>query len=96
MEKKYSEKLSKMKDELELKLRVEIHELEERKNLHINELMKNHDEAFVELKNYYNDITRDNLKLIKEYRGDIKKINEETEKNKKRIAELRDGNDEMK
>jgi hypothetical protein len=32
-----------MKEELELKLRVEIHELEERKNLHINELMKNHD-----------------------------------------------------
>jgi len=58
-----------MKEELELKLRVEIHELEERKNLHINELMKNHEEAFAELKNYYNEITRDNLKLIKEHKN---------------------------
>lgn len=43
MEKNYEGKLSKMKEELELKLRVEIHELQERKNLHINELMKNHE-----------------------------------------------------
>ena len=47
--------------------------------------MKNHEEAFTELKNYYNEITRDNLKLIKQYRGDIKQINEESEKNKKKI-----------
>lgn len=52
--KRYEEKLSSMKDELDLKLKVDIHELEERKNLHINELIKNHEEAFAELKNYYN------------------------------------------
>jgi len=40
---------------------VELHELEERKNLHINELMTNHEDAFTELKRYYNDITRENL-----------------------------------
>jgi len=85
MERSYEAKLAKMKEELELRQRVEVHELEERKNLHINELMKNHEEAFTELKNYYNEITRDNLKLIKQYRGDIKQINEESEKNKKKI-----------
>lgn len=36
IEKDYEAKLARMKEELELKERVEIHELEERKNLHIN------------------------------------------------------------
>jgi len=48
-----------------LKLKVEIHEIEERKNQHINDLMRNHEAAFAELKAYYNDITRENLGLIK-------------------------------
>jgi len=40
-------------------------QVEERKNLHINELMKKHEKAFGEIKNYYNDITHNNLDLIK-------------------------------
>jgi hypothetical protein len=59
---------------LELKLKVEIHELEERKNLHINELMMNHDNAFAELKKYYNDITAENLNLIKAHKEKIASI----------------------
>ena len=43
---------------------MEIHELEERKNLHINDLMRNHEKAFEELKLYYNEITAENLGLI--------------------------------
>lgn len=42
--------------------KVDIHEIEERKNLHINDLMKNHEKAFGQMKAYYNDITNDNLK----------------------------------
>ena len=61
----YENKLERLKEELELRLKVEIHEIEERKNQHINELMKNHEEAFKEMKEYYNDITRENLELIK-------------------------------
>lgn len=41
---------------------MDIHEIEERKNLHINDLMKNHEKAFGQMKAYYNDITNDNLK----------------------------------
>ena len=48
------------------------------------------------MKNYYNEITRDNIKLIKENRNEIKKINEESEKNKKKIFELRNSNNELK
>lgn len=42
---------------------MDIHEIEERKNLHINDLMKNHEKAFGQMKAYYNDITNDNLKV---------------------------------
>lgn len=48
------------------------------------------------MKNYYNEITRDNLKLIKEHKAEIKRINEESEKNKKKIFELRNSNNELK
>ena len=61
----YERKLEELRAELELRLKVEIHEIEERKNQHINDLMKNHEEAFREMKEYYNDITRENLELIK-------------------------------
>ena len=42
IEKKDQARLLQLKEELDLKLKVEVHEVEERKNLHINELMRNH------------------------------------------------------
>jgi len=68
--------MQELNDELDLRMKVEIHEIEERKNQHINDLLKNHEEAFREMKDYYNDITRENLELIRMY----KKKLEETKK----------------
>ena len=53
-----------LREELELRRKTEIHEIEERKNGQINTLMKNHEKAFSDIKNYYNDITLNNLALI--------------------------------
>jgi len=53
-----------IREEFELRHKTEIHEVEERKNLQINALMKNHEKAFSDIKNYYNDITLNNLALI--------------------------------
>lgn len=53
-----------LRDELDLRRKTEIHEVEERKNSHISELMRNHEKAFSDIKNYYNDITLKNLALI--------------------------------
>ena len=57
-----------LEKELQMKIKVEVHEIEERKNQHINELMINHDLAFKEMKEYYNSITRDNIGIIKQLR----------------------------
>lgn len=53
-----------LREEMELRRKTEIHEIEERKNSQINALMKNHEKAFSDIKNYYNDITLNNLALI--------------------------------
>ena len=57
--------MTNLEKELRLRMKVEIHEIEERKNQHINGLMQSHESAFREMKEYYNDITRENLEIIK-------------------------------
>lgn len=42
----YEKKMKLLRDDLELRRKQEIHEIEERKNSHINELMKKHERAF--------------------------------------------------
>ena len=64
IEGKYEKKMRTLRDELDLRRKTEIHEIEERKNGQINSLMKNHEKAFSDIKNYYNDITLNNLALI--------------------------------
>ena len=55
-------------------MKVEIHEIEERKNQHINDLMKNHEDAFREMKEYYNDITKENIELIRMHKEKLMDI----------------------
>lgn len=64
IEAKYDKKMKMLRDELDLRRKTEIHEVEERKNGQINTLMQRHEEAFTDIKNYYNDITLNNLALI--------------------------------
>ncbi|NXJ14650.1 DRC4 protein, partial [Odontophorus gujanensis] len=85
MEAKYSKKMQALRDELDLRRKTEIHEVEERKNSHINELMKNHEKAFLDFKNYHSDVTFQNLALIsllKEQMEEMKKKETRLEKEK--------------
>ena len=54
-----------VREDLEARREAEIKRIERRKDSHIAELMKSHEKAFGEIKNYYNDITHNNLDLIK-------------------------------
>ncbi|XP_022438566.1 dynein regulatory complex subunit 4 isoform X2 [Delphinapterus leucas] len=64
IEAKYDKKVRMLRDELELRRKTEIHEVEERKNGQISMLMQRHEEAFTDIRNYYNEITLNNLALI--------------------------------
>lgn len=91
----YENKLQLLREELELRLKVEIHEIEERKNQHINDLMTNHEKAFKEMKDYYNDITRENLDLIKMHREKLVDINATIESNQKTVDGLKRDNEDL-
>merc|ERR1719409_2378457 len=95
LEAQYEEQVEQLKIDLELKAKVEVHEIEERKNQHINELLFNHQEAFDEIKAYYNDITHDNLLLIKSLKDEIADMREREKKNQKRMVLLTQENKDL-
>jgi len=88
-----------MKEEreiLELRRRTEIHEIEERKNGQIHALMKNHEKSFSDIKNYYNDITLNNLALINSLKEQIEEMKKKEERLEKEIAEAMSQNRKLK
>uniref|UniRef100_A0A7S0URD1 Growth arrest-specific protein 8 domain-containing protein n=1 Tax=Polytomella parva TaxID=51329 RepID=A0A7S0URD1_9CHLO len=88
LQQKYEKKMKMLRDDLELRRKQEIHEIEERKNTHINELMKKHERAFAEIKNYYNDITHNNLDLIKTLKEDVAEMKKREAQNEKLMYEI--------
>jgi len=58
-------RLSDLNDRLEQKEKFHIHEVNERKNLHINDLIENHDSSVDRIKAYYGEVTKENLTEIK-------------------------------
>ncbi|XP_076809971.1 dynein regulatory complex subunit 4-like [Clavelina lepadiformis] len=88
IEAKYEKKMKVLRDELELRRKTEIHEIEERKNGQINALMKNHEKAFSDIKNYYNDITLNNLALINSLKEQIEEMKKKEERMEKEMGEI--------
>jgi growth arrest-specific protein 8 len=80
-------RLRQLEADLELRRRVEVHEVEERKNQHINDLIKNHRKAFGQMKTYYNDITSGNLQLIKSLQKQVESLKSRASSNKKMLQE---------
>jgi hypothetical protein len=76
-------RLQELKDDMELQRKMEIHEIEERKNRHINDLMANHENQFNLMRRYYNSITRDNLELIRSLNDEIELLKAKYEENEK-------------
>jgi growth arrest-specific protein 8 len=93
---KYELRVKHLREDLRLRHKVEVHEVEERKNLHINQLMKAHDEAFSEMKRYYNDITKANLQLISQLRAQIAEANEKVSANQRLMREIAEQNTRLK
>ncbi len=88
-------RLRQLEVNLELRRRVEVHEVEERKNQHINDLMKNHKKAFGQMKTYYNDITGGNLQVIKDLQKKIVELKEMAVDNKKKLLDYAQENQKL-
>ncbi|XP_053594567.1 dynein regulatory complex subunit 4 [Microplitis demolitor] len=87
MEQKYEEKLMSQWESLNLKHRMEISEIEERKNMQIASLIKNHEKSFTDIKNYYDDITVNNLSLIQSLKEQMEVMKNNEERMKKQVRE---------
>eukprot|EP00668_Euglena_longa_P014173 GGOE01018149.1.p1 GENE.GGOE01018149.1~~GGOE01018149.1.p1 ORF type:complete len:459 (+),score=236.31 GGOE01018149.1:82-1458(+) len=88
MSEKHEKKIRILRAELELRRKAEIHDIEERKNEHIKELMAKHEQAFAEMKEYYNDITGKNLELIKSLKEEVTNMKKNEQYNEKLMFEI--------
>ncbi|TRZ00359.1 hypothetical protein DNTS_030400 [Danionella cerebrum] len=93
---KYEKRMKNIREEEELRRKTEIHEIEERKNSHINILMKNHEKAFRDIRNYFNDIVYKNLDLISTLKEELKEMKKKEEKRSKEMAEMLEQNKVLK
>jgi chromosome segregation ATPase len=69
--------------------------VEERKNQHINDLVKNHKKAFNQMKLYYNEITRGNLQLISNLQKQTEELKTRASNNKRMLLEYAQENQNL-
>lgn len=89
---KYDDRLSALREELSLRHRVELRDVEERSNSHISQLVRAHEAAYAEAKAYYQGITRANLQLIATLKAQIADAREKAAANGKLMAEIAEEN----
>ena len=89
LQQKYERKMEMLREDLELRRKNEIKEIEERKNKQIHTLMRNHEKAFGDIKNYYNDITLNNMALIKQLKDQVETANKKEADNQILMDKIR-------
>jgi len=92
---KFERKRKAVRDELEARRKADAQQIEERKNLHIAQLMTAHEKAFGEIKNYYNDITHNNLDLIKSLKEEVGEMKKKEAQDEKLMFEISQENKRM-
>lgn len=95
MEIKFNRQLNKVISYLKLKHEITMAELEERKNLHISELLRIHKHRFDELRNHYNTITKENLMVIKSLQDSIEKMGKKEKELVLEIKEMKSENSNL-
>eukprot|EP00997_Jenningsia_sp_PLL12_P005162 NODE_2075_length_994_cov_61.579894_g1696_i0.p1 GENE.NODE_2075_length_994_cov_61.579894_g1696_i0~~NODE_2075_length_994_cov_61.579894_g1696_i0.p1 ORF type:complete len:282 (+),score=96.03 NODE_2075_length_994_cov_61.579894_g1696_i0:75-920(+) len=93
---RYEKKIGVLRTELELRRKTEIHDIEERKNEHIKELVTKHEKAFAEIKEYYNEITSKNLDLIKSLKEEVNTMKNNKQYNEKLMSDIAQENRRLK
>ena len=75
------------RDALDKRRKEEIKAIEDRKLSMIEQLMAEHQKEFTDIKNYYNDITINNLDLIKSLKEEVKELEAEERNDQIRLRE---------
>ena len=89
-------RLKLLRENLDVQQRVELSEIEDRKNKHLQTLMENHKVAFAEMKDYYQGITADNCGLIKRYEEELAELRANQLKNAELLKAATDENERLR
>ena len=83
----YESRMKKTRDTLDKQRKDEIKNIEDLKHIMIETLMLNHSKSFSDIKNYYNDITHNNLDLIKSLKEEVKELEIDERKDQLKLHE---------
>ena len=95
IQKNYEKKMERARTRLEERRKSETTRIEQKKNEHIAELMDAHKKAFAEIKNYYNDITHNNLDLIKSLKEEVEEMQKKEHLDEKQMQNISQENTRM-
>jgi len=92
---KYEKNKKEIRQELEAEKLRQTKRIEGRKNDHTRRLMKQHEDAFTKIKRYYNDITHNNLDLIKSLKDDVLEMKKKERLDEKKMLQIAAENKRM-
>lgn len=95
MHSKYERRMNIVRNDLDTNRKTDLQKIEDRKNIQISDLMKTHEKAFADIKNYYNDITHNNLDLIKSLKEEVGKLKKDELRQEKVMFEIAQENKRM-
>lgn len=84
----HEQKLQEYTNKAECVHQMEMFEVEERKSAQISKLIESHEKSFQEMRNYYNDITLNNLGLISTLKDQMEDLRQQSDKNEKQMTEV--------
>jgi DNA repair exonuclease SbcCD ATPase subunit len=80
-------RMKRSRDGLDRRRKEEIKAIEDKKHIMIEILMADHLKEFTDIKNYYNDITHNNLDLIKSLKEEVKDLESDERNDQIRLRE---------
>ncbi|XP_025197752.1 dynein regulatory complex subunit 4-like [Melanaphis sacchari] len=96
IEGKYQKRMEDLRNRMNLKNKVEVAETEARKNKRIAEIIEDHNNAFNNLKEHYNDITVNNLTLIGSLKEKLLELKEDQQRAEMDLKEVTKENESLK
>lgn len=85
----HEQKLQQYIDDSEAKHQMEMDEIDERKTNHIMKLMQEHEASLTEMRDYYNDITQNNLQLIASLKGQLDELRKQLTNSERQLSLVR-------
>lgn len=95
IQKNYEKRMEKTRHRLEERRKTETQVIEQKKNEHVTLLMDTHKRSFAEIKNYYNDITHNNLDLIKSLKEEVAEMRKKEQQDEKQMDHIAQENKRM-